>query len=1068
MFSDLIGKKHDDVGHCGGLARIVCDRMGIDVPAWGPVDRSRAKAEIEARKGFFVKVDSPQPGDLVHIRSMDDRHHVGVVISPTHLIHSTSSHGVHTMRLDHWWLASRIIGIYRYDPQRTVRDGDTICALPDVDDDGLRSILPIAAALIAYYVIGPAAGALAAEAGFGAGAQAFVSGVATLATVTVGGMLINGASAPALPAYGRQTESPTYGWSAGANTAREGIAIPVIYGEEATWPNIINQWISVNNSTGDQWSHTLLCIAQGETNHVPTVDDISVGDQPITILPGDSYVIQTTDGGPSPGAAMTHFDKLHQMRAINKELLTATLSQILLHCNGENGSTDVIDDGVGVADDPDTTGDTEHVNAWTCHDGAVLSTAHPFIGSANLDLEGAGSYISCDEPLAFDIWDRDNWDFECRVRTDNLADDTAVIGQQRGTAGSAIWSWGIFIIGGNIVFQQFYEAGGAPVVSFNVSAAASMIVDTWYHLRVAREDSHVRIYLDGALLGSSGFGSAINPIAGSWVQTVGRAYYYNGASYSYEYGNCELDEIRLYAYGHLYDLAGFTPPVNPIADDGEQAFLTKGQVDSFSITVQCPYGCFQQLSTGDLAVGQVGLWVSFRKIGATNWVRYFVQVLATSRNPVSRQWTFEPAAGRGRYEIRISRLTWWNAIGSDNFFQTTCYLAWVDEILHESLIYPTLQLLGVSLLAQEKLSGSIPPIRVISRRTAITVPNYNGVGTRTVNPTNNAHCAFDMLTNNVYGPGISPTRPIQADWEEWSEWCDALVSGKKRCQINMAFDETYSLDEAMQNVENCGRSQIFRRGTQLAVVIDRPADGGALFCPANITPGTNHTRFLRQAERSDAVEITYRDKDLDYTDATAFATGTGFNALTRVARITRINLRGINNADQAMREAVLRQQISEATRRSVSFQSGLEAIPVTIGDVFNHAHGGRISGRLARGSAREELYLGTTVYLDRQVTLDSSVYSGNCFVVVRDPDDVMRVHTVIGPFDTPTRSITVAASATFAFLSPYAIFRDTGDVFQYRVSLMRRSGQKDVAIEANEYSENAYYHTDYDGGGTPI
>ena len=114
MFSDLIGKSHEAVGRCAGLARTACARLGIDLPAWPDICADQAQAEIEQRKGLFNKVGSPQPGDLAHVRSMDNRHHVAVVISQTHMIQSTGTHGVHTIRLDHPWVTSRIIGFYRY------------------------------------------------------------------------------------------------------------------------------------------------------------------------------------------------------------------------------------------------------------------------------------------------------------------------------------------------------------------------------------------------------------------------------------------------------------------------------------------------------------------------------------------------------------------------------------------------------------------------------------------------------------------------------------------------------------------------------------------------------------------------------------------------------------------------------------------------------------------------------------------------------------------------------------------------------------------------------------------
>jgi len=152
-------------------------------------------------------------------------------------------------------------------------------------------------------------------------------------------------------------------------------------------------------------------------------------------------------------------------------------------------------------------------------------------------------------------------------------------------------------------------------------------------------------------------------------------------------------------------------------------------------------------------------------------------------------------------------------------------------------------------------------------------------------------------------------------------------------------------------------------------------------------------------------------------------------------------------------------------------QSGLEGIPVTVGDVFDHSSGANtraFTGRLTRGAARVEQYTGTTVYLDREITLDSTIFSGNCILIVRDPDDTISQHTVSGPFDTATRSVTVAASGTFDFLSPYMILRSSGDVYQYRVTSMRRSSKNDVSVEGSQYVASAYYHSDYDGGTTPI
>lgn len=112
--SDLIGKTHSNIGRCKGLAETVCRRIGISLPDLEVPEDVENNREIRTDlKNKFEKVENPQLGDIVHIRSMDGGHHVGVVISRTHFIHSTDKHGVHLMRLDSAWVRSRIRGFYR-------------------------------------------------------------------------------------------------------------------------------------------------------------------------------------------------------------------------------------------------------------------------------------------------------------------------------------------------------------------------------------------------------------------------------------------------------------------------------------------------------------------------------------------------------------------------------------------------------------------------------------------------------------------------------------------------------------------------------------------------------------------------------------------------------------------------------------------------------------------------------------------------------------------------------------------------------------------------------------------
>lgn len=115
MFNDLIGKTYQQCGNCYGLCRIVCSRLGIDLPIWEEFCVDQAAEQIEKYKHFFEPViDKPIPGDLVHIINFDGPPHVGVITEPNTIMHVTSGHRVHRMSINNQWIKSRIAGIYRY------------------------------------------------------------------------------------------------------------------------------------------------------------------------------------------------------------------------------------------------------------------------------------------------------------------------------------------------------------------------------------------------------------------------------------------------------------------------------------------------------------------------------------------------------------------------------------------------------------------------------------------------------------------------------------------------------------------------------------------------------------------------------------------------------------------------------------------------------------------------------------------------------------------------------------------------------------------------------------------
>ena len=440
--------------------------------------------------------------------------------------------------------------------------------------------------------------------------------------------------------------------------------------------------------------------------------------------------------------------------------------------------------------------------------------------------------------------------------------------------------------------------------------------------------------------------------------------------------------------------------------------------------------------------------IEYREVGDTTWTTAYVTFSGATRYPHRESYDYTVPA-RGEYEIRVRR----TCIDDTNTkAQTRTELSYIDEYLDMTLTYPYLQCVGISLRAQDELSGRIPPFRVVSDRDSIVVPNYSEVSTQTVDPTTNPYAVLDMLTNDVYGAGLLATRIVEADFEAWATWVTDTVATYQRAQCNIIFDAVANVDEALQQIESCGRAKIVRRGSQISCNIDKPSSAVALFGYGNVAQDSDHVHWLRQSERPDAVEVSYRDIDLNFAENTASAFSSGYHALTRVPKVVRLNLPGINNFEQAQREAILRQQINDSIKKELDFESGLEAIPVVSGDVINYqASINAFSGRLPRYSDRTEQWTGTTVYLDQEINLPTATYSGNCILMVRDPDDTIQTYTVTGPFDSDEWYVTISAAGTFDYLAPYIICRETGDVYQYKVTNMQRSGKLDIKIQSLQY-----------------
>ena len=75
---------------------------------------------------------------------------------------------------------------------------------------------------------------------------------------------------------------------------------------------------------------------------------------------------------------------------------------------------------------------------------------------------------------------------------------------------------------------------------------------------------------------------------------------------------------------------------------------------------------------------------------------------------------------------------------------------------------------------------------------------------------------------------------------------------------------------------------------------------------------------------------------------------------------------------------------------------------------------------------------------------------------------------VTGPFDTDTEYVNVSSSISVNRFDPFMITRASGDVTQFKINSVQRSGLQELTVRAFQYVSTSYYHADYASGATPI
>ena len=203
---------------------------------------------------------------------------------------------------------------------------------------------------------------------------------------------------------------------------------------------------------------------------------------------------------------------------------------LLLHGNGANGSTTIIDSSPS----PKTV---------TAFGNAQISTTDPKYGTGSLLFDGTGDYFqtSADASLAFET---DNFTVECWC-------NPTVISQNDGLFTFGGQSSGLFVA----LFQSNWTIGTAGSNGTSMGSAAADL-NTWRHVAVTRSGTSLRLFVDGTQKGST-----LTSSTNLTDNQLKIGYYYSDT-----FGFIgKIDEFRI-TKGIARYTANFTPPTAPFPD----------------------------------------------------------------------------------------------------------------------------------------------------------------------------------------------------------------------------------------------------------------------------------------------------------------------------------------------------------------------------------------------------------------------------------------------------------------------------------------------------------------------
>lgn len=369
-----------------------------------------------------------------------------------------------------------------------------------------------------------------------------------------------------------------------------------------------------------------------------------------------------------------------------------------------------------------------------------------------------------------------------------------------------------------------------------------------------------------------------------------------------------------------------------------------------------------------------------------------VRIVGQRQEPVRQSvWWTVPI---GQYEVRVMKVS--ADVNSSRESNETA----VSQILvyqKDSADYSGQCRLAVQIKATGQLNGAIEDLNAIA---SAVCPVWTGSAWVTKETSNPAWWYLWFARgrrasdgSRLYGGGLSDDQIDIDAIKAWASWCD-----QKSLTFDYVLDRKMSTAGVLQIIARAGRAAMTYQTGRLGVIWDAEnLPVSAMFGPFNVKAGSFKIAYTNDGT-VDEVVLNFVNKDNAWTMDEVRVRVPGAAVTNNPLQL---DLDGCTNKDMAGREANLIAAAQLWKRRKITWETDIEGLVCTRGDVVSFSHDLTVwgySGRLMPGSG------GTLMKLQKSVPS-----AGSGTVMLRDPDGNMKVVTVSSAVGEDVDELTIVS-----------------------------------------------------------